>query len=397
MPTQADEILYLNAVKWINDNPRDNTIPDMIKRDFLIFITLQPENKAELLLTLERLLTTTGLPEEIKKALPWMKFNLNELPAEIIEEIGAHLKNESDLSNLVSTSKRTHTLFHPRRVFDKFLQQVAYGEQDHAERLFTDVYQGQEEKIQEALCWQGRFTDYSGRTFHSSAYEYAYWAKDTHMCRMLERYMNVATKEQMLARINELERIDKATGRPVGLRYKQNGAEHRSAHFDLKPLIAALQERVNVSIGDFRNKNIADMKIGMAQRDVPAHVAQEYCRQDRSFYPLPSFNVDREDIPREILPRFLIFTDNIKIKSALWFPLKPTDTGLGLGFDFLLIRADIPVQCLGLKAIPDTPLPRTNLAQLDLQAIRHLDKVRTDDLAISRDHLKPPAAPSISM
>lgn len=68
-------------------------------------------------------------------------------------------------------------------------------------------------------------TDYSGRTFNCSAYEYAYWAKDTHMCRMLERYMDEETKAQILARIT----INDDTG----LSYQQNGAVYQSSHFDL--------------------------------------------------------------------------------------------------------------------------------------------------------------------
>ncbi len=109
--------------------------------------------------------------------------------------------------------------------------------------------------------------------------------------------MNDYTKATMLARINEIERIDEATGNPVGLVYQQDGAQHRSAHFDFTPLITALQEYVNGynawhNAFNWNEMHHTWMKVGMAQRDVPAHVAQEYCRPDRKFFPLPSFNVD---------------------------------------------------------------------------------------------------------
>ena len=39
-----------------------------------------------------------------------------------------------------------------------------------------------------------------------------------------------------------------------------------------------------------RAMETAWMKVGVAQRDVPAHVADEYCRNDRSFDPAPDFN-----------------------------------------------------------------------------------------------------------
>ncbi len=38
------------------------------------------------------------------------------------------------------------------------------------------------------------------------------------------------------------------------------------------------------------------MKVGLAQRNLPAHVIDEYCRPDRSFEPRPSFN--ESDLPR---------------------------------------------------------------------------------------------------
>ncbi len=390
MPRQADKLLYSNAVKWIHENPQDQRISEEIKQDFLRFNALPTENKVQLLLTLNTLLKTTGLPHEVEKSLPYLTFDLDALPDDMLLEMGSHLKNESDMSNLVSTSKRMYTLFQPTRLLNKFLQRVAYGEQDKAEHLFTELYQGNVEKIQIALCCQKRFTDYSGRTFHCSAYEYAYWAKDTHMCRMLERYMDDATKATMLARINEIERIDEATQKPVGLKYQQNGAEHRSAHFDLTPLITALHEYVNgyhewAAASNAAAMSAAWMKVGMAQRDVPAHVAHEYCRQDRSFDPLPSFNVDRDDIPRETLPRVLAFyTWNNNLDES-WFPLGPV--GSGLGFDFALMRT-------ASAAAWSTPGFHVEAsAAVDLAAITRLDEVRTVDLTLSQDHLKPRARP----
>ena len=75
---------------------------------------------------------------------------------------------------------------------------MAKGNQDEAETLLTAT----PANIQTLLRTPGIFTDYSGRTFNCTTYEYAYWAKDTHMCRMLESYMDAETKAQMLARID---------------------------------------------------------------------------------------------------------------------------------------------------------------------------------------------------
>ncbi len=390
-----DELLYSNAMEWIHENPQDQHLSsEEIKQACLSFNTLPQENKVELLTALSKLLQAAQLPLEIEK---WLLSDFDALPDKLLLKIGSHLKDESDINNLVSTSKRMYSLFQPTRLLDKFLQQVAYGEQDKAEWLFTEVYQGNVEKIQRALCYQRRFTDYSGRTFHCSAYEYAYWAKDTHMCRMLERHMDDATKAQMLARIEQIERIDEATGKPVGLKYQQHGAEHQSAHFDLTPLITALQEYITGyaawrAAENWAAMRAAWMKVGMAKRDVPAHVAQECCRTDRSFFPLPSFNVDREDIPRETLPRVLAFCNWDNDRDELWFPIG--QVGAGLGLDFALIhRYGGPTGLWDFCCCAEDVSHAVTEVRRNLAAITRLEEVRTADLTLSRDHLNPPVRP----
>jgi hypothetical protein len=370
MPTKTAEQLYSNAVKWIRENPQDQHVSEEIKQAFLSFNTLPQENKVQLLIALSKLLEAARLPLEIEK---WLLSDFDALPDELLLEIGSHLKNESDMSNLVSPSKRMYSLFQPTRLLNKFLQRIAYGEQDKAERLFTAIYQGNVEKIQQALLHQGRFTDYSGRTFNCSAYEYAYWAKDTHMCRMLERYMDDATKAEMLARVTEIEH--------TGLSYIQHGVAYCTHHFDLTPLIQALQFYVDnyeawYAASNWAAMEAAWMNVGLAQRDVPAHVAQEYCRPDRAFYPCPPFN-------EPALPRILTFYNWITSRAESWFPL--TSSNSGLGFDFALIRAGVtgPTGWGGVWRPARAPA-------YDLAAVSRLDEVRTVELTQSREHLNPP-------
>jgi hypothetical protein len=152
--------------------------------------------------------------------------------------------------------------------------------------------QKQDKKIQELLCKTGTVTDYSDRKFHCTAYEYAYWAKDTHMCRMLEQNMDEQTKEKMRIRCEAIERN--------GLKYTQNDKECCTTHFNLTPLKTALQEFI-VVYNNWPNTGNLDarkaiwtaawMKVGLAQRDVPVHVI--YCRPERSFAPKPNFNEDK--------------------------------------------------------------------------------------------------------
>jgi len=379
MPTQADKFLYKNAVNWINENHQDNRISADIKRDFLGFDKLSPEKKRRLINTLFK---ETALPEVMTKSLPYLTFNLVGLPGELYSLVHNYL-NESDARSLASVSKKIHSFLQgPQRLalLGKFLQRVAYGEQDKVELLFTEVYTDKagnrkEDKIQKALLYQGKFTDYSGRTFNFSAYEYAYWAKDTHMCRMLERYMNDATKAEMLARVNEIER--------TGLSYIQHDAAYCTHHFDLTPLIQVLKFFVDNYDAWYAERNWAAMEaawlnVGLAQRDVPAHVAQEYCRPDRAFNPCPPFN-------EPALPRILTFLNWTTKRDESWFPL--TSSNSGLGFDFALMRGTVVKGQAPRDAQVLVGVPRS----VDLAAVSRLDEVRTVELTQSREHLNPPA------
>ncbi|HHF0524011.1 TPA: hypothetical protein ACTUT5_000231 [Legionella anisa] len=243
-----------------------------------------------------------------------------------------------------------------------FLYFVARGQQQQADNILRN----NPERAQQLLTTPGTFTDYSGRKFSCTAYEYAYWAKDTHMCRMLEKFMDDNTKAQMLARVESIEKH--------GLAYQQHGHSYQTQHFDMTPLITALKEYSD----GFRQWNMEDnysamkaawMKVGLAQRDVPAHVAQEYCNPDRSFYPCPGFN-------EETLPRVL----NL-LNGNSWFPL--TESPPSLGSKFALTRMN---RERGAYSTDFSPIPFA-----DLEAVRHLDKVRTADLIPLRENLSQPA------
>jgi len=262
----------------------------------------------------------------------------------------------------------------------QFPDDVAKGRQDEAEAIL----QASDDK-QTLLTTRAKFTDYSGRTFNCTAYEYAYWAKDTHMRRMLESHMDDETKRQLLERVNEMEH--------TGLAYQQHGVSYQNPHydmsfvlknlnldefrqlqtmvgqniakinhatadnyqtlpftateyeqlkkaldhhkqyrltsffytspanavanklkFDFKSLITALDTYVtNYDRWNYNQQEEAWLNVGKAQRDVPAHIAHEYCRGDRSFDPRPEFN-------EETLPRCFTF-DNYVTNVCMLVPL----------------------------------------------------------------------------
>jgi len=247
------------------------------------------------------------------------------------------------------------------------LQHVAFGAQDEAEKLFTD----NPDMMQALLTTPGTFTDYSGRTFQCTAYEYAYWAKDTHMCRMLERHMDENTSAAMLEKVTAID--------SVGLTYEQRGhvVEH-SQHFDMTPLKTALQNYVNgfnawAAATNYDAMKAAWMQVGLAQRELPVHVVNEYCRPDRSFVPLPTFS-------EELLPRLITYFDYCTLKYGVLFPLAISDSA-GLGVDFGLLRG-------GSRARAEWPSGRGASVARDLAAVSHLDEVRTADLTLSREILE---------
>jgi len=146
--------------------------------------------------------------------------------------------------------------------------------------------------------------------------------------------------------------------------------------FDFKSLITALDTYVTYyDSWDYHRRQAAWLEVGKAQRDVPVHIANEYCRPDRSFYPCPEFN-------EPSLPRTRSFYNYVSRSLDVWFPL--TSSSSGVGFDFGLYRFECPSFALGASMLSLGPGVGDGPRLLDLPAVSHLDKVRTDDLTESR-------------
>lgn len=247
-----------------------------------------------------------------------------------------------------------------------FFNAVAVGSQDEAKNLLQTT-----KSTQDLLKMVNELTDYSGRTFRASAYEYAYWAKDTHMRRMLESFMDEKTRLYLLKRIEGIEQ--------QGLTYWQYGKKvEGSKQFDFTMLINALKY-YNDNIQKWYDENNWDdmqeawMAVGMAQREVPAHVAQEYCREDRSF----AF-IDDDIFHEPVFPRTFLFMNFSESPFKLWFPLSSPISGLG--YQFALMRGDRP-------HADGERFASAEHAAMDYAAMIRLDKVRTADLKQSKAYL----------
>ena len=333
----------------------------------------------------------------------------------------------------------------------QFLDHVAKGQQDEAQGILSAF-----EDKQLLLTARAKFSDYSGRIFRCSAYEFAYWAKDTHMRRMLESAMDDETKKQLLNRVKDIE--------SNGLSYQQHGVTYQNPHYDMSfvlkrlnlneflrlqslvthidkinqatvnnyktvafsaseyeslkielvaqishsmfapfafccrrispssivhklafdfhSLLSALKTYVNhYDPGDVDAQYSAWLEIGKAQRDVPANIAQEFCKPGRSFDPCPDFN--EATLARQ-------FTHvHFSHGETNWFPLESASSGLG--FDYVIVRGKSTLprsynrRSMVWKSNARPILPTEEQRELD--ALDQLDQLRTADLLLSRDVL----------
>jgi len=160
--------------------------------------------------------------------------------------------------------------------------------------------------------------------------------------------------------------------------FKTSPAEKliKKLQFDFHSLITALDTYVTHDKWDYHQQDEAWMKVGKAQRDVPAHWAHEYCRADRAFNPLLSFH-------EETLPRDLTLIDLFVNDTKSWFPLAISNSGLGFNWAAGRWTDEVCFARAGLLI----PAP-TNAVKFDLLAVSHLDEVRTADLTQSRTILE---------
>lgn len=360
------EFLHKEALREIDEKKFE--LPKEMHILFLSFMKLSNNKQLELIQQLSKI---ESLPPTLLNLIKFKHSNyLATLPKEIFKLIGDCLGNSQSLSALVTTYKGAYKLFQPKRIstpFHTFLKYVVTGEQNRVAKMLSFMNPKEQ---QEWLSREGTTTDYSGRTFTCTAYEYSYWAKDTRMCTMLEKYMDADTKKEILKKCEAIER--------EGLCYKQHGILIKnSKHFDFTALKTVLNTYVLGYWGWYQTKDWAKMKtawmdVGMAQRDVPAHVAHEYCHPTRSFEPTPTFTEAE-------LPRSLNFPRAGTTKIDKWFPLVSSDTyGLGVSF---------AVSCPRLSWSSRNEFT-ANGASFDLDAIKCLDDVRTNELRQLLENLK---------
>ncbi|MBA2649860.1 MAG: hypothetical protein H0U75_09765 [Legionella sp.] len=238
----------------------------------------------------------------------------------VVEYIG-------DRAPLKQTSKRFFNKFqHDKGIVTALLSFVAQGNQYKAEQLSNPKH----------FLVKADVTDYSFRAFKCiSAYEYALWAGDKHMARMIEDKVRHATnpdaeciRTELLRQWRELKLNRK------GLHYTLNDQEYCEVEYNPKSLFAAYQFYITnyqtwVENSQWVELNQAWCAVGSQQKLMPAHAIQEMCMK-RSFKPIPRFEESR-------LVRAFDICDYMTGIAGKVFPLGESITE-GLGINFALGR-----------------------------------------------------------
>ena len=305
--------------------------------------------------------------EHINAGIEEIEIDLSQMDKDALQVLYEDISNYPDQTRsneLLAQFKLERPDFKPKIDAKQFLQHVAFGEQDKAEALLQQDPELAQELLQTDAI---PFTDYSGRTFKCTAYEYAYWAKDSHMQRMLEKYIRIheETRQLIEKRAQDITKPVPSVGpsgfsgrlfgpatKPPGLHYttkdKQgNMIEHQDEGFDLTPLIDALNHYV-AEYYKKPNKTEADWdvlkkiwieEVGLAQRDEPAHIAREYCHSERSFDQVnKNENLLDASNPAN-LKRQLKFYNYDTGNDDVWFSPNSYSVDSGLGFSFGILRA----------------------------------------------------------
>jgi ankyrin repeat protein len=248
------------------------------------------------------------------------------------------------------------------KALGQLLKFVAEGEQDQAEALIR--------KDSTLLLAAGKVTDLSGRTFENiTAFQYALWAMDYHMWTMIQKYLPTEAQAKQHALL------------------ESKGTAH-GKHFDLQPLLGALKTYIDNAYTWRYSQRAADQwckKVGGAQKLLPAHVVNEYCRPDRPFDPCPTEWTAPLPRTRSVSRSVSFFGGGSEhVDGDSWFSAPQ------LGVSFAFYRYQWPHATGERDYLPDwgwSTSPRVGWVHDDLKSLQALWNARTKQLKLLADTL----------
>jgi hypothetical protein len=284
----------------------------------------------------------------VKEKQTW----LPEIPTDFVEAEIATKLTLKELSRIVQTSRGVNALFSKPLTNIKvaiLLQHVAYGEQREAEKILR--------LVPTLLLTPGQVTDYSGRTFKGiTAFQYAVWALDTDMWKMILEYLprEDAVKQLVDHTHNKKE-------------YKKMYGEY----YSFIPYINALEtyaKNENTWRHDQKEEHWCTA-VGGAQRYVPANIAQKLC--DHYHFTPPNLKAALVNRTLYFIRRPSMLTGRGH-DEMYWFPLDKS----GLGYGFAVTLTPSPLFSLQAQASKG---PRQNI-QFDLEQTIALSMIRSAEL-----------------
>ncbi len=296
----------------------------------------------------------------------------DELPKEIKYEI-ARLLPTTDYTNLSMTAKSNSPFFSKNQYLNqgykvrKLLHHVVRG---NHEAVITML-----ENNPSLMCIRGQVKDLSGREFFNmSGFEYCLWALDKHMwTKMLACVPKTQEGEQIMAVLRKQYQTIKEHGVTYTLHrvtehYMPDTITKTEKHFDFKgTIIKELQD-----YADNHDDKQWRTGAGGSQRLLPAHVVHEYC-SDTPFNPLPDFTTQPVSSKE-----FYNFVSNSK---ESWYRV-----GSKLGVDFGVYKSSWALFCVCRCVAGRAP---SGVVRADLNAIKALYEVRTNDFLALEEELKP--------
>lgn len=239
------------------------------------------------------------------------------------------------------------TMFPATTPYNQVALLISYGEQEALKKIF----EVSPNRISEVL-FINKFNDYSGRNMNCSGYQYAIWSGDTEILNEIFTWLIKAENEEAISKeestkirttlfeqykkvVNEgldytITRYNRVIDETTNKYILTNPREVEvigETHFDIKALIGALETYAAAMDRNYDNPDKDYEKqleqlwcggVGMAERDIPAVVAQQICREN----PLDK---TRTDI-------FYNWTSCFKLnKFEHWFGSE-CRTGLGINY-----------------------------------------------------------------